>query len=542
MVTEQASPLGPANRWKVLAVIAATLQLVVIDMTVLHVAAPSISADLRPSAVELLWIIDIYSLVVAPLLVLSATLGDRFGRKRTLVAGLAFFTAASVFAAFAWSADALILARALQGVGGAVILPSTMAIIRDVFPDRDERVKAVGIWSAAMSAGAAAGPIIGGLLIEAFSWQAVFLLNVPVFLIVLPLAWRMIPESRSSDPPAWDPGSVALVSAGVLLVAYSLKDAARHGLGVAPIACFAAAIVMLTVFARRQLAQENPTLELRLFGATAFRVAVAAVLLTMFALVGLELFFAQYFQLVIGTGPAESSLRLAPLLIATIIGGLTASWFLTRFGTRTVMAVGLAGAGLSLLPLLALGLEDRYLLFMPAFLCVGLGLEIALVAGNDVILSSASADQAGQASAIEETAYELGGGLGVAVLGSILAGVYTSAVVLPEGAPESAKESLSEATIAAESLPADIATSLLESAQHAFVSGLHTVVIVSTAVTVAAGLIAWIRLEPGRSGGEDVGGGDDQPAPRPSGQLLTAIDARLGSPDEFRPAPRSEQP
>ncbi len=502
MSTDPTTTLGPANRWKVLAVIAATLQLVVIDMTVLHVAAPSISEDLRPSAVQLLWIVDIYSLVVAPLLVLAATLGDRFGRKRTLLSGLAFFTFASILAAFAWSAEALIVARALQGVGGAVILPSTMAIIRDVFPDRDERVKAIGIWSAAMSAGAAGGPIVGGLLIEAFSWQAVFLLNVPVFLIVLPFAWRMIPESRSSDPPAWDPGSVALVSAGVLLFAYSLKEAARHGLGAAPIACFVVAVAMLTAFARRQLAQDNPTLELRLFGSTAFRVAVAAVLLTMFALVGLELFFAQYFQLVLGKGPAESSLRLVPLLIATIVGGLTASWFLQRFGTRTVMAVGLAGAGLSLLPLLALDLDDQYLLFLPGFVCVGLGLEVALVAGNDVILSSASTDQAGQASAIEETAYELGGGLGVAVLGSILAGVYTSQVVLPDGAPETARESLSEAAIVAESLPQDAASALLESAQQAFVSGLHTVVVVSTAVTVAAGVITWIRLKPGRSGGQ----------------------------------------
>lgn len=498
--------VGPPNRWKVLAVIAATLQLVVIDMTVLHVAAPSISEDLRPSAVELLWIVDVYSLVVAPLLVLAATLGDRFGRKLVLLGGLSFFTLASLLAAVAWSPTALIVARALQGVGGAVILPSTMAIIRDVFPDRDERVKAIGIWSAAMSAGAAAGPIVGGLLIEAFSWQAVFLLNVPVFLIVLPLALRTIPESRSSDPPAWDPRSVAFVTAGVLLFAYALKEAARHGLDPVPIAVFVVSIVLLTVFARRQLSQANPTLELRLFGSRAFRVAVGAVLLTMFALVGLELFFAQYFQLVLGVGPAESSLRLAPFLIATIVGGISASWFLGRFGTRTVVAAGLVASGLSILPLLALGLDDEYFLFLPAFVFMGLGLEIALVAANDVILSSASKDQAGQASAIEETAYELGGGLGVAVLGSILAAVYTSKVEVPAGAPASASESLAEAHLAAAGLPAAAGDALLESAKLAFVDGMHSVVIVSVVLTVAAGVLAWIRLEPGRSGGDLVDG------------------------------------
>ncbi len=494
-------PKGPPNRWKVLAVIAATLQLVVIDMTVLHVAAPAISADLRPSAVELLWIIDVYSFVVAPLLVLAATLGDRFGRKRMLLSGLAFFTGASVLAAAAWSPESLIAARALQGVGGAILLPSTMAIIRDVFPDRDERVKAIGIWSATMAAGAAAGPIVGGLLIEAFSWQAVFLLNVPVFLIVFPLALKMIPESRSSDPPVWDPLSVVLVTAGVLLFAYSLKESARHGIDFGGSSCLLLSIGLLWWFVRRQLSQDNPTLELRLFKSTAFRVAVGAVSLAMFAVVGLELFFAQYFQLVLGLGPAASSARLIPLLVATLAGGLTASWFLTRFGTRTVMSVGLAAAGLSLLPILAVGLEDQYLLFIPGFVLAGLGLEIALVAGNDVILSSATGDQAGQASAIEETAYELGGGLGIAVLGSIVAAVYTSAVVLPKGAPDGARESISEAALAAEQLPQAVGEALMLSARTAFVDGLHLVIVVSAAVTVAAGVLAALVLKPGREGG-----------------------------------------
>ncbi|MBJ7472100.1 MAG: MFS transporter [Solirubrobacteraceae bacterium] len=518
-------PKGPPNRWKVLAVIAATLQLVVIDMTVLHVAAPSISADLRPSAVELLWIIDVYSLVVAPLLVLAATMGDRFGRKRTLIWGLTFFTAASVLAAAAWSPTALIFARALQGVGGAILLPSTMAIIRDVFPDRDERVRAIGIWSASMAAGAAAGPIIGGLMIEAFSWQAVFLLNVPVFFVVLPFALKMIPESRSSNPPEWDPFSVALVAAGVLLFAYGLKDAARHGLEPAPIGCLLLSFALLTVFARRQLRLDNPTLELRLFKTTAFRVAVAAVVLTMFAMVGLELFFAQYFQLVLGLGPAASSIRLVPFLLATLAGGLTAGWFLTRFGTRTVMAVGLGAAGLSVLPILAVGLTDQYWLFLPGFVAVGLGLEVALVAGNDVILSSATGDQAGQASAIEETAYELGGGLGVAVLGSILAAVYTGSVVLPEGAPASARESISEAALVAETLPQAVGDALLLSSRQAFVEGLHTVIIVSAVVTVAAALIAWIRLSPGRSGGR----ADDEPL-GPDAPRLTVVGDDAKSP------------
>lgn len=242
--------------------------------------------------------------------------------RRMLLTGLVWFTAASALAAFAPSPAVLIAARALQGVGGALIMPSTMSIIRAVFPDRDERVRAVGIWSAVLAAGGVAGPLLGGFLVEHLWWGSVFLINVPVLLLVLPFALRLLPESRHSDPPPWDGASVALVALGVLALAFGIKHVAREGVDATTVVAFAAAAVGLAGFVRRQLRAQRPLLDLRLFRRPLFVVAVGSVLLVMLALVGLELFFSQYLQLVLGLSPMEASVRLLPLLLATVAGAL----------------------------------------------------------------------------------------------------------------------------------------------------------------------------------------------------------------------------
>ncbi|HNC06458.1 MAG TPA: MFS transporter, partial [Solirubrobacterales bacterium] len=217
------------RRWAILGVICASLMVVVIDVTVLHVAAPAISEDLDPTALQLLWIIDVYPLVAAPLLIASGVLGDRLGRKRLLVAGMAVFGLASLGATFAPTAETLIAARALLGVGGAMIMPPTMSIIRDVFRDREERVRAVGIWSAVSAGGAAIGPLIGGFLVEHFWWGAVFLINVPIVLVIIPVAIRLLPESRAAEPPPWDGFAVIMTVIGILGIAFGLKEGARYG-------------------------------------------------------------------------------------------------------------------------------------------------------------------------------------------------------------------------------------------------------------------------------------------------------------------------
>lgn len=492
-------PARIPERWRVLAVVCAALSVVVIDVTVLHVAAPSITEDLKPSSVGLLWIIDVYPLVAAPLLVATGTLGDRIGRRKMLVYGMVVFGIASALSAFAPTTGILIAARALMGVGGAMIMPSTMSIVRDVFEDREERVKAVGIWSATLAAGAAAGPLIGGVLVEHFWWGSVFLVNVPLLLIVIPLALRILPESRAEQPPPWDVPSVVLVAVGVLGLAFGIKEGARHGFGEPWVmATLILAVVLLATFTRRQLRAHDPLLDMRLFAERTFAVAVGCVLLSMFALVGLELFFAQYLQLVLGLNPLAASVRLMPLMLASLAGGLLAARVLTRFGTRAVLVGGFGVTALSLVPMLALGVHDEYLLLGPPFVVIGLGLEIALVAANDAIISAVEADRAGGAAAIEETAYELGGGLGVAVLGSILTAVYASSLTTVQGVSAggvaASEESLGRAVDVAAGLPAATADALMATARDAFIDGFHAVILVSIGMLAATALAAAVLL------------------------------------------------
>jgi DHA2 family multidrug resistance protein-like MFS transporter len=510
-----AAALRPTGRWTVLAVICAAILVVVIDVTVLHVAAPAMTEDLQPSSVALLWVIDVYPLVVAPLLVASGALGDRFGRKKVLLAGLAVFGLASALAAFAWTPAVLIAARAVMGVGGALILPASMAIIRDVFDDRDERRTAVGIWSATMAGGAALGPLVGGFLVEHFSWGAVFLVNVPVVLLVVPVALKLLPESRAAEPPPWDMLAVVLAGVGILGIAFGLKHGARHGFAdPLVIAVLAVATGSLTSFVRRQLARPEPVLDVRLFADRAFAVAVGCVLLAMFGLVGLELFFAQYLQLVLGLEPLAASVRLLPLMLASLAGGLLAAPILRRAGTRATITGGLLLTTVALVPMLALGVADQYLLLALPFAALGFGLEVALVAANDVIISAVPAERAGNAASIEETAYELGGGLGVAVLGSILAAVYSDALGTVPGVGASgmgaAGESLGRAVDVAAGLPAAAGAALLDHARLAFMDGLHVVLLVSIALLALSALLAVIVLR------RPAAAADDRPvAPSP---------------------------
>ncbi|HEX3240822.1 MAG TPA: MFS transporter [Solirubrobacterales bacterium] len=489
----------PAGRWTVLAVICIAVLVVVIDVTVLHVAAPAMTEDLQPTSVELLWIIDIYPLVVAPLLVASGALGDRFGRERVLCAGLVVFAAASALAAFAWSPTVLIGARAIMGVGGALILPATMSIIRDVFEDRDERRTAVGIWSATMAGGAAIGPLVGGFLVEHWWWGAVFLINVPIVLVVLPIAVKLLPESRAAEPPPWQMGGVVLAGAGILGLAFGFQQGAHDGFAdPVVIAVLVAALASLTVFVRLQLARPDPLLDVRLFGNRAFAVSVGCVLLSMFGLVGLGLFFAQYFQLVLGLEPLAASVRLLPVMIASLVGGLLAAPILRRAGTRATISGGLLISTLSLVPMLALGVEDEYMLLALPFVALGFGLEVALVAANDVIISAVPANRAGNAASIEETAYELGGGLGVAVLGSMLAAVYTSALSPVPGVSaagmSASGESLGRAIDVAAGLPAAVDAALVAEAREAFLAGLHLVLLASIALLAVSALLSALVL------------------------------------------------
>jgi MFS transporter, DHA2 family, multidrug resistance protein len=501
------------RRWAILAVLCSALLVVVIDVTVLHVAAPAISADLDPSAIQLLWIIDVYPLVAAPLLLASGVAGDRLGRRSVLLAGFAVFGLASLAAAFAPSAGLLIAARALLGVGGAMILPATMSIIRDVFRDRGERVRAVGIWSATAAGGAALGPLVGGFLVEHWWWGAVFLINVPILLLVTPFTLKLVPASRAEDPPPADVGAVLLAAGGILAIAWGFKEGARYGFLEPDALLFSGiGLLALLLFVRGQLGRDHPVLDVRLFARPEFAVSVGCVFLAMFGLVGIEFFGAQYLQLVLGLGPLEAAARLLPLMLATLVGGLLAARVLRFFGTRATIAGGLALTAGGLVPMLALGLADQYVLLWPSFIVIGFSLEVALVAANDTIISAVPADEAGGAAAIEATAYELGSGFGVAILGSILAAGYSSAVRPVEGVSsigmDTARESLSRAIDIAQTMPLTMAEPLIEGTRIAFMDGYHAMVLVSITVIGLSAFAAALILRRSDSGvltGRDTG-------------------------------------
>ncbi|MBB2913198.1 DHA2 family multidrug resistance protein-like MFS transporter [Streptosporangium becharense] len=493
-----------AGRWSILVLLCFSLLLITVDSTVLHIAVPALTAALEPSSVQLLWIIDVYSLVVAPLLLTFGTLGDRYGRKRLVLAGYLVFGAASAAAAFASSPPALIVARAFLGVGGAMIMPATLSIIRQVFTDRQERAFALGVWSAVAAAGAAVGPVFGGLLVEHVWWGAVFLINVPVLLVLLPAAARILPESGVRAGHPWDAPGALLSVLGILGVAFGVKEAGSgHPGGVAALLCGAA---LLACFVRRQHRLAFPLLDLGLFRRRAFCAGVGGVLLTVFALVGLQLMLAQYLQLVLGDSPLQAAARMLPLMIAAITGGLTGSRLLRRFGLRATMTGGLALTALSLAPTLAWGTERHSVALLLCFVGIGFGIQVTLLAASDTIMSSVPESRAGGAAAIEETSYELGAGLGVAVLGTVTTAVYAPALAPVRGVPAAemtqARQSLASAAHVAHEVGGPAGRALLDAARVAFVGGLHSTIMVSVFLlgATAAAVALLVPRQPSHDG------------------------------------------
>ncbi|MEV8107574.1 MFS transporter, partial [Streptomyces sp. NPDC088135] len=383
-----------ANRWVVLVVLCLSLLLVALDATVLHVAVPAVTEDLRPSAVGLLWIVDAYPLVCASLLILFGTLGDRVGRRRVLLLGYALFGVASAIAAMAESPGVLIVARALLGVGGAMIMPATLSILRQVFPDRRERAVAIGVWSAVAAVGAATGPVIGGFLVEHFWWGSVFLINVPLMALVLPVGRLLLPESRGGQDGPWDVLGALMAAAGVLGVVLGVKRAGT-GEGVltpATLAPLLIGAVLLVVFVRRQKRRAHPLIDIGMFARPAFSTAVGCIVLAMLALVGLELIAVQYLQLVLGLSPLQTGLRLLPLTFAAMAAGATGSYTLRRIGPRRMVGWGFVLTAVSVLILTAMGQHDRPVLLTVAFVALGFGLQTTLFGAYESMLSEAPAD------------------------------------------------------------------------------------------------------------------------------------------------------
>ncbi|MFJ9692324.1 MFS transporter [Kitasatospora sp. NPDC101183] len=495
------------TRWTGLAVLVLAVTVVALDATVLSLAIPSISETLRPSGTQLLWIGDSYSFVLAGLLVSMGSLSDRIGRKKLLLIGSAAFGAASLLAAYAPSAGWLILARALLGVAGATIMPSTLSLIRSLFPDDRERATAIGIWGAAATAGAALGPVVGGVLLEHFWWGSVFLLNIPVLLLLLGLGAWLLPESKDPKPGRWDVLSVVLSMAGVIGTVYAIKEAAAHGVARWDVpVTFLLGAAALTVFVRRQLRLENPLLDVRLFADRRFTAAVTASLISLVGVSGVIFVSSQYLQLVRGYGPLQAGLAELPAFAGSVAGGLLTARLARRFGARLLLTVCLLAMGAGMAVLGFLQQDTTYLALAASFLVVGTAEGVAYTLSADLVLTAAPADKAGAASAVSETAYELGTALGIALVGSVVGSIYANGLVVPAGAGAEATaragESLGAAVETAGALPADVAGPLLASARDAFVQGMNTAGILAALLLAASALMAWrlLRGLPRRGG------------------------------------------
>lgn len=485
-----------ARTWAGLGVLALALLLVSVDATVLDLAVPAISGDLAPSTPQLLWIIDVYSFVLAGLLITMGTLGDRIGRRKLLLIGAAGFGIASAVAAWAVNPEMLIAARVLQGVAGATLMPATLGLIRSMFTDPKQRTLAISVWGAMAGSGAAFGPLLGGWLLEHYWWGSVFLVNLPVMALLMVLGPVLVPESRDPNPGRFDLFSAALSMLALIPIVYAVKEIAAHG--VRPWALVAAVFGVLAgvVFLRRQRRLTAPLLDLDLFRLPPFRAAALTNLLSIFALAGVLFFGSQYLQLVLGKAPLAAGLLLIPGTLGSMAGSLGAAWLVHRFRPVNVLcgALVLSAAGAMLFWLLRADPSGSVVPFVLGFLLIGLGVGVALTVSADLIISSAPAERAGNAAAISETALEGGVALGVAILGSVVMATFRRGLdvsTVPSAHTDAARESLGGAVETARALPESAATALLDSAHSAFVSGIHLAATGTTVILLLAAYVAY---------------------------------------------------
>ncbi len=487
--------MSTTQRWLVLATVSAGLLMVSLDTTVLYTALPTLTSDLRASVSQKLWIINVYPLVMAGLLLGTGTLGDRIGHRRMFLTGLVLFAAASLLAAFAPSPPVLIGGQAFLAVGAAAMLPATLALIRITFHDEHERGIAIGVWGTMAALGAALGPIVGGLLLQHFWWGSVFLINIPVALLALAATFALVPGGPGDRDRPWD--MIASLQAMLALagLVYGIQEAAKpHPAPLAIVAALLAAAAGGWLFVHRQRRQTYPLIDFSLFRSRSLRTGVVGAALAMAATAGLDLVLTQRLQLVLNLTPLHAGLIVTAFAAGSLPVGVLAGALLHRTGVRPLIGGGLALGGLGVLvtlmltpgavPLLGGGRSPAWV--APGLVLAGVGLGIVMVAASAAIISGAPPQRAGMASSIESVSYELGSLAGITVLGTILTAAYTHTIRLPATAPAKAAGSIDQARAAAGHLPASQAHTLLNAAASAFDNG-YTVALAITALALAAG-------------------------------------------------------
>jgi len=495
----EAPPKAGRREWIGLAVLALACLLYVMDLTVLHLAVPSLSEDLQPSSAQLLWIIDIYGFMVAGFLITMGTLGDRIGRRKLLLIGAAAFGAVSVLAAFSTTPEMLIASRALLGIAGATIAPSTLSLIFAMFQDPGQRTRAIAVWISAFSAGSAIGPVLGGLLLEQFWWGSVFLLALPVMAALLILGPIVLPEYKAPDAGRLDLISAALSLVAILSIIFGLKQTAQDGIGPLSSAAVLLGLIVGGIFVRRQLRLADPMIDLRLFRIPAFSASLVVNVLTIFVAVGYFLFVAQYLQLVLGLSPLQAGLWSLPSAVGFIVGSNVAPRIVRLVRPAYLMGAGLALSAVGLGVLTQVG-ADGLAAVVLASVVISLGLAPVFGLTTELIVGSAPPERAGAASGMSETGAELGGALGISILGSIGVAIYRGDIAkglsndIPAAAASAARDTLGGAVGAAAELPNELGTVLLDVARQAFVQGMVVAAAISAFVAVGVALVALIAL------------------------------------------------
>ncbi len=484
------------GKWGGLAVLALPTALLGLDVTLLYLAMPALAADLRPTSTQALWIMDAYGFMIAGFLITMGTLGDRIGRRRLLLIGAVAFALASLLAAYSTSANMLIAARALLGIAGATLMPSTLALISNMFLAPRERALAIGIWATMFALGMAAGPLIGGLLLERFWWGSAFLVAVPVVAIVLIAGPLLLPEYRARTSGPFDLPSVALSLLAVLPVIYVVKESAKTGISPGSALALAVGIVFAVLFVVRQRSLPNPLLDVRLFANGTFSAALSVLLVGLVGVGGAMLLVTQYMQLVLGLPPVTAGIWMGPPALMMLVAGVTAPLLARRIRPGTVMGGSLALSALGYLLLALLPVMPGIVLVVAGYGLVYLGLGTIAALGTDLVVGAAPPEKAGSASALSETVQELGIAVGVAVLGSITTAVYRESVLqrMPDALPPRVSDTVRDSLWAAASIADQLPGGLLAQARAAFVYGMSVSTIMAAVSILMLAVICVVML------------------------------------------------
>ncbi|MFO0971557.1 MAG: MFS transporter [Candidatus Saccharimonadales bacterium] len=488
------------RRWHILGVLCLSLLIVMVGNTTLNVALPRLSEDLAATNTQLQWLVDSYSLVFAGFLFLAGSVGDRFGRKGILQTGLVLFGAASAYAAFGVdTANQLIAARALMGLAGAMIMPATLSILTNVFPN-EERARAISLWAGISGAGMAFGPLLTGFILEHGSWHGAFLINIPLILVALVSGALLVPRSSDPGQTKFDIFGSILSVFGLTSIVYAIIEAPNHGwLGAETLGVFGLGFIIMALFVWWELRAKHPMLDVRLFKIAAFGVSSLVLSLVFFALMGMFFNMSQLMQLVWGYQPLDSAVKMLPMSLVMVVGSILSPRLVERFGKKVVVGSGMLIMSVGVAMLATMGVSPNYIVLVTSMCIAALGMATAMSPTTDLMMSAVPRARAGMGSAMNDTTRELGGSLGVAVLGSLLASQYGSKIApaianLPDQAKEIAASSLAGALKISEMLPEPIRVSVLSVAKEAWISGFRRALVVGAIIIAISSLVAFIWL------------------------------------------------